>query len=83
MDKEEYQAELQKVYMFCSVVKALPLEEMHNALSHALTIGPLIDPTLYIQKGRAAEEDLKIIDAVLSLKRRIEGVETHLSKVKQ
>ena len=52
------------------------LDEIINSMVRAETIGPMIDPTLWIQKGKAMQEDLEIAEAVRNLRnvyRKLKG----------
>ncbi len=41
-------------------IRTLPLDKFIEETDTALTVAPLIDPTLYIQKGKDAERWLRI-----------------------
>lgn len=44
-------------------IHALPLDRFIQETGHALIMGPILDPTLYIQKGNDAERMLRIAEA--------------------
>ena len=70
MDKEQYQSHLVQAYMVCEMAKALPVEEMVDMISRSEAIVPLLDPTLFKEKGKAAAEDKELLQAVAALKAR-------------
>ncbi len=49
MDKETYELTQAMIINLVRQVSLLPLAEFLNAIEHAETIGPFVDPTLYQQ----------------------------------
>ena len=53
------------------LIAMLPLEEWRSALNRAESIGPFIDPTLFIQYNNSSKPRIlkDVIDAAIALKR--------------
>ena len=65
MDGDLYQSELVKAYMFVQVLRDMPLAEMHQAVEHCHSIGPIVDPTLYRDRQKAMSQDGDVIRILL------------------
>lgn len=63
MDKEKYQGHLITLWGMANVIKKIPVKEMLNAINRTQTIGPFVDPTLYLNKQNALQEDKEMIAA--------------------
>jgi hypothetical protein len=64
MTEEEYLTMQSQLFTLASLVRGLPLEEFLLRINHAETIGPILDPTLYLQAG----------DKLAKIKRLAEGL---------
>jgi hypothetical protein len=62
--KENYPATLAGLWAMAQLLEEAPLPEMLAAAERADSIGPLVDPTLYREKGRALAEDIEMLDAL-------------------
>ena len=80
------QAEYQNTVMTCAmaarIMLALDIPKILEDIEKAEALGPMLDPTLYREKGQAMSEDKRILEAALPLwrickkmeKRQAEGV---------
>jgi hypothetical protein len=59
------------------MLAVLPLPDLLRAIDHADTVGPILDPTLWIKKNKAMAEDADLFKAALALRNygcRIRGI---------
>jgi hypothetical protein len=57
MTNEEYKSTLEQIYLLRKMISIIPLKEFIKRADIASDIGPFLDPTLYISKHKALEED--------------------------
>ncbi len=66
-------AEYQSAVTACALARQLlaqhDLPGLLSAIDHAHTTGPLLDPTLYLAKVEAMEEDRRLLEAALQFVR--------------
>lgn len=67
MTIDEYQAAVKSCVVACKLISAFDLPGMLTSIDRADSIGPLIDPTLWIKNSKAMREDREIIEAALPL----------------
>ena len=67
IDAEEYRSALIQCWMLANLSENIPTGEMLSRIAAADTIGPMIDPTLWMEKHKAMKEDKKIIEAIATL----------------
>lgn len=48
MDSHEYKAEIQRIMLLANIARDIKVDEVLNAISHAESIGPIVDPSLYL-----------------------------------
>ena len=66
MNKGEYLHVLHYSMMISSLIEGLDLEAAVIAANRADALGPIVDPTLYREKGKALAEDLQMLEAARS-----------------
>lgn len=71
MDSEIYRNQLQFAWVVAGWVSRMPAAEMLEAAERADAVGPLLDPTLYIEKGKALAGDIALLRALVELKNAI------------
>lgn len=71
MDAEEYQANLAFLWSFANLILDMPIETMLEDMIRAEELAPFLNPTLFIQKGQAAREDIVMLRAMNNVKRVI------------
>ncbi len=49
MEEERYIQTQKEILLLIPLIKALPLVDFLNAISHCETVAPIIDPTLYMK----------------------------------
>lgn len=86
MSVTEYEARYQDTVMSCAMaakmVIGFDIPKLLEDIEKAEIMGPMLDPTLYREKGKAMAEDKRILEAALPLwrigkemeKRQTEGV---------
>jgi len=52
MNAEQYETTQSQLLTLAGLVKLMPLQDFIAAADHAETIGPFVDPTLFIQAGK-------------------------------
>lgn len=78
MTREEYRQHLEEAYLLVKLAAGLPLDEMLAAASLAESTAPILDPTLYREKGKALREDMSVLCALkraADIWKRAEGKE--------
>jgi len=68
MNREDYQPALIQCWLLAKMTEEIPTSEMLSLMSAADTIGPMLDPTMWMQKADAMAEDRKIVEAVAVLR---------------
>lgn len=69
MAQNEYQHAVTACYVAASMLMQFDLDAVLEQISEAEAVGPLIDPTLYREKGGAMQEDKQIVEAARQLQR--------------
>jgi len=67
MDGGDYQAAVLSVVMAARMLLQHDLDAVLAAIDRAGAIGPLLDPTLYREKGQAMQEDRELLMAAKPL----------------
>lgn len=67
MTGEEYQATVRSCALVGSMLAQYDLPELLQAIDRADTVGPMLDPTLWIKKHGAMDEDKRLLEAALPL----------------
>lgn len=77
INSEQYQAGLDAIVDACRIVLLIPLDELREFHAHAETLGPMLDPTMYMRGGRDNLDDqrdlLDAAEAVQAAGRRIKA----------
>ena len=69
MDKHIYEATQAQLTAVACIVSDMPLEEFINAIEHAETVGPILNPTLYLQTADTVGHLKDMAWALLEFKR--------------
>lgn len=64
---EEYKEAVRACHMAAAIVGQHDLDGVLRRIANAETMGPLLDPTLYREKGQAMREDKEVVEAALPL----------------
>lgn len=56
-----YRDTLVMAYAIVTVMRGMPLEEMLAAIEHSEALGPILEPTLFLQRGKALSEDKQVV----------------------
>ena len=64
---EMYQACLRFCFMASNVLKDFDIPSMLREIEHAETVGPIVDPTLWIKNNKKMAIDKKLLEAALPL----------------
>ena len=75
--REEYSNHLRTAYLFASLSASIPAQEMVDMLSRSEAIAPLLDPTLWREKGKAASEDKELLHALAAFQERVRKLKTN------
>ena len=73
-DVLDYRAALEAVAMAMAILRQHDLPRLLFAIERADTLGPILHPTLYREKGAAMREDAEVLEAALPLWRLAERV---------
>lgn len=63
----EYQAAVRGVALLVGIVQQWDLPKLLEAIEHADAVGPLFDPTAWMRKREALEQDRELLKAALPL----------------
>lgn len=63
MTNDEYWNALVTVHLCLARLRSIPLHGIMAAADKAATVGPILDPTTYREKGVALEQDSRVIRA--------------------
>jgi hypothetical protein len=74
MTAEEYQEHLVQLHMMVVALRTMPLKEMMEQQSRAEAIGPILDPTAYMSKGKAFGQDQQVTRAARAFQKAIEEI---------
>ena len=66
-DVQTYQATVIAALQAAKILRLHDIPKILRAIDHADSVGPLLDPTLWMQKGQAMKEDRKVLQAALPL----------------
>lgn len=76
----DYQTAIRACATAGAMISQCDLPEILAAISRAETLGPIVDPTLYIRKHKSMEQDKRLVEAALPLwrftKELLKAVET-------
>lgn len=64
---EAYQEAVRRVALVARMLADVDFEKLLRAIDHADSVGPLLEPTLYIQKAQAMREDRTLLAAAQAL----------------
>jgi hypothetical protein len=64
---EEYRAAVQACVLAASILAPYDVPRLLRAIDHADAVGPILNPTLWIQKQGAMGEDREVLEAALPL----------------
>ena len=81
LSKIEYEMHLKKCYLLLSILDEIPLDVMDAMVNRAESFGMFVDPTLYIAKRAAMEQDHKTIKALLPAWNHTRAIKEYLAKV--
>lgn len=74
MKAEEYRMTQDHIFLLAAMARTLPVPEFIEAIDKAESLGPVLDPTLYIKGADRMAKVRKIAAAVLELKRTADEV---------
>lgn len=80
---EDYRRLMISLYLVGDMLLKMPLDGLLRAQEHAETFGPLLDPTLYREKGRELGEDKSIVQAALAFKTSIEALRDRCARTRK
>lgn len=76
LDEERYHSAVTACALAARLLASHDLPGLLDAIDRAETLGPIVDPTLYAQRGQAMREDAALIRAALPL---VEFARRHLA----
>ena len=71
IEKEEYEAAQAQLVVLAQIAAGLPLEEMLKQIGRAETLGPILDPTLWIKGSTKLSQVKALVQAAMPLKREL------------
>lgn len=71
MKEEEYIQCQSSLILLAKIVKDLPLNEFLSAIDHANTVGPLLDPTLWMRGSKKMQEIRQLASSLLPFQAEI------------
>jgi len=67
MTPEEYRQHLTTIVMAARALVDVPVDEMLRMIDRADSLGPILNPTLWIQRNKAMHEDAEMLRAAQPL----------------
>lgn len=67
LTKDDYQAAVIACHVAARMLAQHPVEKLLEAIERADSVGPLLDPTLWMKKRGAMNEDREMLKAALKL----------------
>jgi len=80
MDDAEYLATQSSVMLLAKAVDGLPLAEFVNRINRAETLGPILDPTLYMKAGDGLRAIKRMAEAALDFQKEARKLKAELEK---
>ena len=71
MEKEEYVRMQTSIIMFADLVCEMDLDEFIAHINHAEAVGPIVDPTLYMQAQESLDKIGRIARALNGFKKTV------------
>jgi len=71
MNRIEYMAIQVQLVLLAQVVEPLDLVRFLSAIDHSETMGPIVDPTLYLQTANKLENVKRLAQAALIFQREV------------
>lgn len=71
----EYKDALRAILIAAKMIRSWDLADLERGMTHNLEVGHLIDPTLWLTKHKALEQDRELVRAALYLWRYAERFE--------
>lgn len=72
MEQSEYRIQLQAVFSSAALIRQLKLHDLLQAMNRAETLGPILDPTLYLKSFTSLGWQKRIVEATLKFQQEIE-----------
>jgi hypothetical protein len=72
VDEAQYQAGLVMAHAIAATIRELPLAELLREVEHAEAMGPFLDPTAWMRKGKQFREDAAVLRALHGAQRSLE-----------
>jgi len=76
MTQDDYQAAITAIAMAARVIALHDLPRILEGMERAEAVGPLFNPTLYIEKEQAMREDKELVQAAMPLYRLARQLQT-------
>ncbi len=74
MDKTEYLIQLKSIFNAAKLIRPLKIQDVLDEMNHAETIGPILDPTLYLKSAKGLEWQKRTVEAALKFQLTIEQI---------
>ena len=71
MKRIEYMAIQDQLVLLARVIEPLDLVDFLNEIEHSETVGPIVDPTLYLQSANKLENVKRLARAALTFQREV------------
>lgn len=65
-----YQAQLRALQFSCEVIASFGVEEMLQDAQRAQSLGPMLDPSLFMENADKLREDIELLEICTELKSR-------------
>jgi hypothetical protein len=81
ISREDYEAGVRQAFQLAALLMELDLEPLIDAINYADTIGPIIDPTLWMRGNRAMEQHGVILHALRMAQAKIAPARAELARI--
>lgn len=79
MSQTEYEMNLRLAYSQAGILAIIPIPDMINAINRAESVGPFLDPTLFMKNMDKMREDKKLLEALLPIWKLINKIKLESS----
>ena len=74
MNRTEYTIQLQSVFNLCALIRGMKITKLLDAMRTADTVGPILDPSLWIAASGNLKWQREAVEAALKFQQTIEQI---------
>lgn len=81
ISREEYEAGVRQAFHLAALLMELELDPLIAAINYADSVGPVVDPTLWMRGNHAMAQHLKVLVALRNAQGEIAPARAELSRI--